>query len=237
MLPNELNTEETRQNIRNLFQSAHPEEVNQGLCWYYDAHLVAQACADKLHWEPYDVALDVASAVIATLSPMNEWGMNVADAQWLVEHYQDIEIAEQDNYTSDQAWRRSVGYDVQIKAEMEGHSQGQQYAENWGKALLILRTGQIPEFCRGPKVTRFYRNIRSPESSVDVTIDRHAINALVGRTTDDSERSTLRGMRYETAVAAYLKVAEELGLRPWQLQAVVWCAQKNRFGFQPQLPF
>ncbi|URP22102.1 hypothetical protein SEA_BIG4_344 [Microbacterium phage Big4] len=59
-------------NITAVFRSADAALIEEGIAWYSDAKLIAEAFAAK-----HDVSLVVSAGVLAALSPLNSWGNNV----------------------------------------------------------------------------------------------------------------------------------------------------------------
>lgn len=59
-------------NITAVFRSADADLIAEGIAWYADARLIADALASR-----YDVTLEVSAGVLAALSPLNSWGNNV----------------------------------------------------------------------------------------------------------------------------------------------------------------
>lgn len=59
-------------NITAVFRSADAALIEEGIAWYSDARLIAEAFAAKHH-----VSLTVSAGVLAALSPLNSWGSNV----------------------------------------------------------------------------------------------------------------------------------------------------------------
>ncbi len=91
--------------------------------------------------------------------------------------------------------------------------------------VVISRTGN------NPKVHAFFRNIAYPESSEDVTIDRHMWNLLF----DDLgvvEKAALRfkGPEYLWAAEQFRIVANQIDVLPHQLQATAWLAWRRKHG-------
>lgn len=198
-----FNTEQTRANIRKIFESAHAEELATGLNWYYDAHQFAKYLAEKYivpRGFEYEKALDMACGVIAVLSPSNYWEKNKQDAENFCKHHP--------------AWN--------VKAST--------YGTNCVKAVLIL-DGDLSQV-RGQKVTRFYQNIRYPDTATCVTVDRHALGVLLGYAPDKTEQR-LTKVEYLSAEDAYRQVAKEYGIRVNQLQAVTWEVWRKRWAYQP----
>jgi hypothetical protein len=85
------------------------------------------------------------------------------------------------------------------------------------KARRILQTTdreEIQAILHGPKISRFFLNIYSRQHS-EVTIDRHAWSALGWQV--KMTKGNLAQARQE-----YQQLAKELGIKPYQLQAITW---------------
>lgn len=100
--------------------------------------------------------------------------------------------------------------------------------KNVRKGILILEGVDPLDVLGGRKVRSFYHNILLPDTSYEVTIDRHAFDVAVGCTTDDRTRKALNrvGM-YDQFRRLYRDAARELGCLPHQVQAVTWLAWKR----------
>jgi len=59
-------------NITAVFRSADADLIAEGIAWYADARLVADALAAR-----HSVPVHVSAGVLAALSPLNSWGNNV----------------------------------------------------------------------------------------------------------------------------------------------------------------
>ena len=59
-------------NITSVFRSADAELIAEGVNWYSDARLIADAFAAK-----HALPVHVTAGVLAALSPLNSWGSNV----------------------------------------------------------------------------------------------------------------------------------------------------------------
>lgn len=59
-------------NITRVFRSADAELIEEGINWYADARLIADAFAAK-----HALPVHVTAGVLAALSPLNSWGSNV----------------------------------------------------------------------------------------------------------------------------------------------------------------
>lgn len=101
--------------------------------------------------------------------------------------------------------------------------------------LRRLTAGEsLADVQNGRKVASFADNILRPTTSDKVTVDRHAVDIAAG-TNDDSSRKVLaRKGAYDAVEAAYVEAAGILGLRPCELQAVVWVAHKRTKSYGPK---
>lgn len=101
------------------------------------------------------------------------------------------------------------------------------YGSNVSKARLIVSGKLSPanafSLKTGPKTYNFYRNVLHPDSNEYCTIDRHAY-AIV---TDDTHIH-LTPKRYELIAGHYKRAANKLGIKPCQLQAVLWVDYRNK---------
>jgi hypothetical protein len=91
------------------------------------------------------------------------------------------------------------------------------------------------------KVRSFYNNIIDPESDADVTIDTHAVGAGLFSPVsgvDAYPKHNFGGPgsnhtgtvgTYPLYAEAYRKVAQELGIKPRELQSVVWEKTRDLF--------
>lgn len=106
----------------------------------------------------------------------------------------------------------------------------------WRRTARIL-VGEPPlevfDERRMPKVRSFYINILDPARADAVTIDRHAKCLALNLTADwgdgRKELGTVRkGAEYRHLARHYFHVAERLGVKPNQLQAVTWLVWRRK---------
>lgn len=203
-------------NIMAVYCRANDEDKLAGMTWYLNAHEIAKGIAAK-----YDIPVERAVGVIAAISPGNNWGRNVMEA------------------------------DEFIHAFVKGHklpSVGVYGRRNVAKARRILNgeSGErVLHTKTGPKVWAFYCNILSPLTSQELTVDRHA-KALAynypatrpGYASND-KLSVVGRKEFKYLVRHYQVIAERLGLVPHQLQAVTWVTWKRLQGriSQSEIPF
>jgi thermostable 8-oxoguanine DNA glycosylase len=75
----------------------------------------------------------------------------------------------------------------------------------------------------GLKTWAFYRNLLEPNSSEEVTLDRHMVRYF----RDLGFSGYLTRRRYQELEGVIQEAAYELGVIPCQLQAAIWLAVKE----------
>lgn len=181
-------------NILSVFSSASETDRQNGENWYFDANSEARKLARE-----YKVPVSTVSGVLAALSPNQSWANNLTGARKALEAYSLGKSPE----------------DVSIPT----------YPRNKIKAWKLLKGEPVRDVLRGPKVTAFYKNIVAPWSSTSVTVDGHAYNIWRGERValkDGGIPNLDKAGRYEAIEADYKAAARQLGLKPWQVQAVTW---------------
>ena len=78
-----------------------------------------------------------------------------------------------------------------------------------------LNTDKVNEILKGNKIKSFYENILRPYKSDKVTIDRHAIRSV-------NMEGTLTNKKYREISEVHKKVSKQIGIRPHELQAIIW---------------
>lgn len=148
------------------------------------------------------------------------------------------------------------GVDVQTAADVIAVISPRLSVEkNMAYAELLFATGDAPimstpkrqaraiiagstiraEVKNGPKIVSFADNIARPATSTAVTIDRHIYDWLTGSNDDDGRKGLNLKGAYEAAADLFRAAALILGLRPHELQAIVWFVQKEGKTYaQPQ---
>lgn len=95
-------------------------------------------------------------------------------------------------------------------------------SRNVSKAERIYNGEDPLNVLSGPKVLSFFHNIMGTGEDA-VTVDRHAIDAAVGRTLSNNERAALvSGKRYKNLAVMYRDAASLIGVKSSDMQAVVW---------------
>ena len=149
----------------------------------------------------YNLGPDTVAQIIAALSPAAKWDRNLVDAENMVKAF----------------YHR--GY-IGAKAVTVCT-----YGKNKEKALDILcgKLQLTPK--QGLKTYNFWNNIHNPKERFFVTIDRHALRVLLG--TGERGAVAIKPHQYAKASLVYRVLADELGLTPNQLQAIVWVQYRS----------
>jgi hypothetical protein len=187
------------QQLLNLALNADKDMYTAGLVWYQQAHDFAVTIAAR-----YGYTVTQAAGVIAALSPKMEWSKNKRAAEM--------------------ALKRHSGGGVLT------HLGIWQTKANISKALRILDgenpaavlSGNMPK--SGHKAYSFFDNIAFLDASREVTVDRWAIKAWK---TDADTWGRTTPKRYATIKQDYTAAAVALGVMPYQLQAICWCATRG----------
>ena len=186
------------------YYSSSVQERIFGRSWYAQAKDIALALS-----EAYALDFDIACAVLAVLSPRNQWNRNVDDAIALIKRY-----------------RTNQDYDsVKVCT----------FKANKDKAILILETRDIAQYLKGLKVNAFYECIRQGGITNDaICIDGHAVSIALGEKISlknipgryfNPKGYGLVSEAYKHACKAINNANEyktELLLFPCQLQAITW---------------
>lgn len=79
----------------------------------------------------------------------------------------------------------------------------------------------------GNKISNFFLNIAFPFADVHVTIDRHAIAVILGRSIKENEGAGITDKQYEFLASCYRDAAKVLGVLPNVVQSVTWVKWKQ----------
>ena len=191
-------------NICATFRSASSEDKSVGITWYAEA--MSLAC------ELDPIMPERAAAVLAVLSPLKSWRMNMRLARQAYGMYSMFPVGKPHPLASPEMLALSLGA----------------FRRNGAKAFRILNGEPIDQNVKGDKVSRFYSNIVGDMNNV--TVDRHAIDIACGKVLSDSERSKVIAGKngYSNVARKYVSAARilsrEMGvyITPPQVQAVTW---------------
>tara|TARA_B100000963_G_scaffold29704_2_gene22083 strand:- start:3359 stop:3976 length:618 start_codon:yes stop_codon:yes gene_type:complete len=188
-------------NITSVYRDADCVQHNEGLVWYENAQKAAYLIAVK-----YDIAVYIAVAVIAALSPNNRWSRNLTNADALIG-----------------AFVNGDGIDA---VKVSTYNKMKQKA--WDILAARPDYDGAKRMLKGQKITSFFMDIMG---EFNVTIDGHARNIAYGERVGLTDDRTNIGVReYRALQAAYEAAAERLGLMPYQLQAITWRVWRDRHG-------
>ena len=190
-------------NILAVFQLASLTECREGLAWYATAQAICSDLAAK-----HNIAEEVATGVVAALSPRNKWERNVQDADALITAFR-------------------FGGREQAEA-----TKVCTFSKNKDKAIRILEEafadGGVLMILSGPKLKEFYSCIRGIDG--EVCIDGHAYCIWAGERTGLKDVPSI-GVKLRRQIKAdYAAAAARLNLAPAQLQAVTWVAWRRLHG-------
>jgi len=188
-------------NIVSVYRDADKTQHAEGLLWYSDAQKAAHDIAAR-----HGVAVYIAVAVIAALSPNNKWSRNVTNADALIG-----------------AFIRGDGVD-----SVKVSTYHKMKAKAWDILAARPDYDGAKAMLKGQKITSFFMDIMG---EFNVTIDGHARNIAYGERVGLTDDRTNIGVReYRALQAAYEEAARRLGLMPYQLQAITWRVWRDRHG-------
>lgn len=145
----------------------------------------------------YSVSVLQAAQVISILSPQKKWGANKKEA---------IAIFNQ-HFTGEAP---SFGYFATRATINEAHR---------------IIAGEFLITIKRIKTYSFADNIAFPSTSREITIDRHALRVAYDDTSAKIDKVGINAYKY--ARQAYQQVADSLGIKGYQLQAIVWVTYKD----------
>ena len=190
-------------NIISAYRDADATHHAEGLLWYSNAQKAAHNIAVK-----YDIAVYVAAAVIAALSPNNKWTRNIVNADALIGAF--------------------IRGDGLLSVKVSTYNKMKQKA--WDILAARPSYNGAKAMLKGQKITSFFCDIMG---EFNVTIDGHARNIAYGERIGLTDARTHIGKKeYRALQAAYEAAAERLGLMPYQLQAITWRVWRDRHGIK-----
>jgi hypothetical protein len=225
-----------------------PAELEVGPEWYPTArHDVAKAFGYGLEDSP---ELQRAVAAVSFLSEAEDWSTNIGKAQRLLTDQTVAPALTDPDFTAwlrsgsqidasnpklgryEYAGKRQTAHEATFEA-LHKHATSSGFKVSKADLRVVLRLmgdedlTAIFRSTQRRKQKNFYLNIYHPELPYPVTIDRHAFDAYLGIDSGVNDRpidlSTGEGEQvYDVIADTYRAVAEELGILPHELQAVVW---------------
>ena len=205
-----METKQLVDNILKVYGLATELEKQEGLAWYSDARKICKRLARK-----YRVPFKTVCYVMAALSPNNKWHRNILDTDRVLASFVSGELGE-----------KVVAYENGNKDALKNLACT--YTSNLIKAWQILYFNDTDFLGNGLKTNNFAQNIYSDKSDA-ITIDFHAISVAHGYryTIDTVKNVNFKGKNYEKFVEAYRTAGEKVGLKGYEIQAVVWVAWRN----------
>ena len=125
-------------------------------------------------------------------------------------------------------WARNLDDSARLLAHGDATSGFGTYGANVKKARRILNGEKSLKVLGGQKVTNFYMCIMRPWSRIPVCVDRHAMTTVLGRRLTAKERSAMaKPAQYRRLETVYREAAAIAGVRPSEIQAAAWVAQRG----------
>ncbi len=188
-----------RDRIRAWHALATSAQRAQGKAWYPAAQAFCRDLAERA-----GITRAQAAGVVAALSPSCYWDLNKRQAEALC-------LARTNDIALEDVVVSTYGVQARKAYTILGLSSGPMVSNISG---LLGKTAH--------KTRAFFYNMLDVVS-ITVTIDRHILAALGF----DRRIHTERLHVYERLAQAFRDVAEELGLRAYELQAIVWLTYKE----------
>jgi len=191
----------THGSILAVFFAANDYETISGADWYQVANLSAQLLASR-----YNVRLNTAAAVIAALSPNNNWERNLIDADNLIRAYT------LGGY-SDAAATKTSTYNLNKK-----------------KALNILEGAEPLDILGGLKVRAFYGCIIGENK---LCVDGHAYAIWRGERITTNKTPKISPKLYASIESDYRLATDTINsvlgsnYKAYQVQAITWLAWRR----------
>jgi hypothetical protein len=145
----------------------------------------------------YDVPIEQCVAVMSALSPRNRWENNIEDARTVL-----------------RAFKEGKG---------EGDVKVHTFNKNKTKAFEVLRQGNPGLVTTSNKTRAFFDNIVNPYSD-KVTVDVHAYSVYNG---ERLSKPSISNSKYKEVSDSYKEAATQIGVKPYELQAITWVTWKR----------
>ena len=127
-------------------------------------------------------------------------------------------------------WERNLEAAECVIAELPLDGIGIRWYANVRKAWRILNGETSEVVLGGNKVRAFYDNLVQPKRSLSVCIDGHAWAIANGKRVSLLQVPHIGRRAYNRLSGSYSTVAKRVGLRPCELQAVVWIVWRRLHG-------
>lgn len=186
------------------FAQRDTERFQYNLHWYNHANADCSTLAER-----YNLSLHTVCQVVAAISPGKQWGINIRDAEFII-----------------QVWQSGVKDEKSRFAYLLERSYQTGYTwENTRNAFHILDTGEdIP--VERQKTYAFASNLEFPDTSEEVTIDLH-MGHVLGKTRKRGPVNV--NAVYGLMVEAVRFVANVLRIHARRLQSAIWGSRVDAF--------
>jgi hypothetical protein len=144
----------------------------------------------------YGVSTELVASVVSALSPRNRWSRNIVDADNVVSHvFQRTPL------------RPCATYGANVRKAIKLCNES-------------LSNEQRLKLLNGEKIKSFFLNIIGDDSRV--TVDSWIMLAYAGKYKETKKRKALTLTLYRKIEKDIKIVAKETGIKPYELQAIVW---------------
>lgn len=163
----------------------------------HDWYATANELANSMAMEFGLTTLQVAG-IIASLSPLKSWDANKRIARQFL---------------------------------INGNGKHTEAMKDKARQIKLYNSSSQREFIlatlNGNKISNFFLNIAFPFADNHVTIDRHAIAVILGRSIKGNEGAGITDKQYEFLASCYRDASKILGVLPNVVQSVTWVKWKQ----------
>ena len=202
----EFNMEIAVHNIIACRRRAKPQDVAAGIAWYAEAYEECRRIAEN-----NGIAVHIAVAVVAALSPNNRWTTNITNAHDLIDAFVNDRDMDSVSVCTYSAMKRKA----------------------WDILVTAVRPGEMKAHLNGRKIVCFYENIMGEDTC---TIDGHARNIAYNERVNLTDNKTSIGVKeYANLQEAYRQAAKRCTVngrkfKAYELQAVTWVTWRKQHG-------
>lgn len=234
------------QNIVDHWNAATPEEKENGMNWYHDAHHTARIIAEGTNTPMHAMA-----GLVSNYSPQTHWATNVINAAKVARTK--VAIGGKGNKHGEPALVRDPKTndfvrDEQGKTISTGVPRGIMASEGQrrtGQALVDAphdedearaQGNHYEQLLKGPKTQAFARLIHNGGDDHSVVVDRHAFSVASGARASDAAygHSGLGGKKRYAELEGHYRTAAKMisdqeghPVHPHQVQAATWLVRQR----------
>ena len=223
-------------NILDVYNSAKPETIEEGFCWYPTANHIAKGIGSLMAdtwFTVYQVSSQLSegerdrlltilgAGLLSAFSPQTDWDRNIQMA------YQFASTAERPSFSTHIVYLKAMSI-LKSGTELVRRDGGEFiYTASEQAKIVENLLGKSTAF----KTKAFFNNINDPLGGFGATIDRHAISLYLGRIATEKELNA-----YFRSAKLYSDVQEAFTTASWyadchynEIQAVTWLEwRKNK---------